>query len=398
MSGDSPLSMMGASRPRVPRRAPASRRARRLWPIAVPVVVVMLAATWCALWYVAASIADRTLAGWVQREDAAGRHYSCGAERTSGFPFSVRTLCVNAAAALPRYRPPFAASAKDVSFTAQVAHPTVLVGQVTSPLTVAERGQPPRFVATWSQAQVSVSGVPPNPNSFAISMHHPKLDDVAGAKPVTLIAADDVELHSRIVGGSAANFPVIDTVLHFASAIVPTVHPVLAEPLQGDIEIVLRGLKNLSPKPLSERFREMQKDKGSIEIKSLRIARSNAIVTGAGTLSLDADGQLDGTILVAVAGLETIVPQLGIDKLIADSLDRLTGASGKQGLSALDRLVPGLSGVVRRDANAGIVDDLKSMGRPTEIDGKPATALPVRFAHGAVYLGIVRVGKVPPLF
>jgi Uncharacterized protein conserved in bacteria (DUF2125) len=91
------------------------------------------------------------------------------------------------------------------------------------------------------------------------------------------------------------------------------------------------------------------------------------------------------------------VPQLGIDKLIADSLDRLTGASGKQGLSALDRLVPGLSGAVRRDANASIVDNLKSMGQPTEIDGKSATALPVRFAHGAVYLGIVRVGKVPPL-
>jgi hypothetical protein len=38
------------------------------------------------------------------------------------------------------------------------------------------------------------------------------------------------------------------------------------------------------------------------------------------------------------------------------------------------------------------------MGQPTEIDQKPATALPLRFTYGAIYFGMIRVGEVPPLF
>jgi hypothetical protein len=60
--------------------------------------------------------------------------------------------------------------------------------------------------------------------------------------------------------------------------------------------------------------------------------------------------------------------------------------------------MPGLSGVVTAGANASLIDDLKKMGQPTEIDGKPATALPLRFADGAVYLGMIRIGEVPALF
>ena len=47
---------------------------------------------------------------------------------------------------------------------------------------------------------------------------------------------------------------------------------------------------------------------------------------------------------------------------------------------------------------ASLIDDLKKMGQATEIDGKPATALPLRFADGAVYLGMIRIGDVPALF
>jgi hypothetical protein len=94
------------------------------------------------------------------------------------------------------------------------------------------------------------------------------------------------------------------------------------------------------------------------------------------------------------------VPQLGIDRLIAHGIDRLAGTVGQpaQGLNTLDRLMPGLSGVVRQSATSGVIDNLKKMGQPTEIDNKPAIVLPLRFSDGAVYLGIVPLGEVPPLF
>jgi hypothetical protein len=163
---------------------------------------------------------------------------------------------------------------------------------------------------------------------------------------------------------------------------------------------VLRGLKDLAPKPFAERFRELQASGGNIEIKSLRLERADAIVVGTGTLTVNARGELEGTLTLTVNGLDTIVPQLGIDKLIEQGIDRLSGANGQsgEGLSALDRLLPGLSGVVRNSAAASLIDNLKRMGQPTQIDNKPAVALPLRFADGAVYLGIIRIGEVPPLF
>ena len=407
MAGQSPLSLMHAGRQPMPPRTGRARAVadssgqRRRWAILTPVAILaVLAAAWCGLWYYAASAAGRTLAGWVAREAAAGRMYSCGSETISGFPFSIQVHCIEAAAADNSSRPPFAAAAKEITFTAPVYHPTVLVGDVTGPLTIAPPGQPPSLAATWSLARITVSGLPPDPDAFSVRLERAQLNHGAGAGAATLFAADDADFDARIVSGSAANHPVIDAVLHFASATAPTLHPLLAAPLTGDIEVVLSGFKDLSPKPFAERFREMQASGGSIEIRSLRLERTDAIVLGAGKLIVNQDGRLDGVIRVAIYGIENIVPQLGIDQLIGQGIERLTGANGSSahGLSQLDRLVPGLSGVLSAGASASVIDDLKKMGQPTQIDGKPAIALPLRISDGAVYFGMIRVGQVPALF
>ncbi|MGH6673990.1 MAG: DUF2125 domain-containing protein [Xanthobacteraceae bacterium] len=389
--------------PRRPGSAPAAAggKHRRLSPILIAVAILaILAAGWCGLWYYAASVADGTLAGWVAREARAGRVYTCGSQDISGFPFRIEARCVQASASLGGFQPPLGVAAKEITFTAPVYHPTTLLGDVTGPLTVAPPGQPPWFVATWSLATMSLSGLPPNPDAFSVAIEQPHLDHGSGASAATLFAADNAVFQARIISGSANDHPVVDAVLHFKSATAPAVHPLLTKPLQGDVEVVLRGLKDLSPKSLADRFREMQTSGGSIEIKSLRIERPNAIVTGTGTLTLNQHGQLNGAISIAIAGLDNIVPELGIDQLLAQGINRLTGTSGPsgQGLSALDRLVPGLGGVVRDSANASVVDDLKKMGKPTQIDDKPATALPLRFSNGSVFLGMIRIGEVPPLF
>jgi hypothetical protein len=404
MSGQSPLDMMHADRMRTPRRAARSTPRQRLGSIVASVVlIVVLAAGWCGLWYYAAAVADRSLAGWVEREAAAGRIYSCGSERISGFPFRIEVTCAEAAADLNSNQPPFAVAAKAITFTAQVYHPTLLVGEIASPLTVAVPGEPPSFTATWSLAQLSVSGLPPSPESFSVILDQPRLDRVDSgnsANAATLFVADHAEMRGRVVGGSANDHPVIDAFVQFASARAPTLHPLVAEPLRGNLDVVLRGFRDLSPKPWPDRFREMQAAGGSIELKSLRIERADATVVGNGTLTLNEHGRLNGVIQVAVVGVEHIVPLLGIDQVIGQGIDRLGGSSGQpaQGLSALDRIVPGLSGVVRQGANASVIDAIKKMGQPTEIDKKPAILLPLRFVDGSVYLGMIRIGEVPPLF
>ena len=401
MQGESPLNMM---RPRGQRSRQSSAAApprRRIWPVAAALAaLVVLAAGWSVLWYYAAARADRTLSAWVEREAAAGRVYSCGSQGIGGFPFRIEVTCATAGAAINSNQPPFAVSAKDITFAAALYHPTLLVGQVTGPVTVALPGQSPSYIANWAQAQMSVGGLPPEPDSVAVTFDQPQLDHVAAAEPTRVFTADHAESRSRIVDGSPSNNPVIETQVQFASATAPTLHALLAEPLQGDIDVVLRGFKDLAPKPWATRFREMQEAGGGIEIKRLRLTRPDSIVVGSGTLTVNADGKLDGVIQVAIAGLDEIVPQLGIDRLIAHGIDRLAGTVGQptQGLNTLDRLMPGLSGVVRQSATSGVIDNLKKMGQPTEIDNKPAIVLPLRFSDGAVYLGIVPLGEVPPLF
>jgi hypothetical protein len=391
--------MMHSGRPRMRRAVPAVRRRRSLWPIVVALLTIaVLAFGWCGLWYLAATTAGRTLAGWIEAEAAAGRTYACGSQDISGFPLRVVVRCTAASAALERNQPPLALAARQISFTAQVYHPTTLVGDIEAPVTVAAPGQAQSFAANWTQARLSISGVPPNPDSISISLEKPHIDSVTGANTTTLFAADSAEWQSRVIGGSATNNPVIETVIRFSSAIAPTVHALLAQPLQGDLDVVLRGLKDLSPKPMAQRFRELQAANGSIEIKSLRIERTDAIVVGTGTLTLSQTGKLNGMIPIAVAGIENIVPQLGIDRLIDQGIGKLTGSQPGHGLEALDRLVPGLSGVVRQGASASVIDDIKKMGKPTQIDGKPAVLLPLRFADGAAYLGLIRIGEIPALY
>jgi hypothetical protein len=399
MPGESPLNMMQRQRPR--RYPTAAPPRRRLWPVVLPVcVVIALAAVWCGLWYYAAGIADRTMSGWMAREAAAGRVYTCGSQTISGFPFRIEADCTTVGAAINSTQPPFAVSAKDVSVAAQVYRPTLLVGEVSSPVTVAEPGQPPSFVANWSRARGSVSGLPPEPDSVSVTLDHPHVDRMVGANGTTIFTADSAEFHGRLVGGSATSNPVIDALLTFAAATTPTLHPLLAEPAQGEVEAVFRGFKDLTPKPWPQRFREMQASGGNIEITRLRLERSDAIIVGAGTLTVNANGKLNGLIRVGIAGLENIVPKLGIDRLIGRGLDKLNGGSGQaqQGLSALDRLMPGLGGVVRDNAAATVIDSLNKMGQPTEIDKKPAIVLPLNFSDGFVSLGMVPLGEVPALF
>ena len=401
MPGESPLNMMQRQRPRRRPGAAAAPPSHRLWPVVLPVCVVTgLAAVWCGLWYSAAGIADRTMSGWMAREATAGRVYTCASQTISGFPFRIEADCTTAGATINSTQPPFAVSAKDVSVAAQVYRPTLLVGEISGPLTVAEPGQPPRFVANWSRARGSVSGLPPEPDSVSVTLDHPHVDQMAGANATTLFAADHAEFQGRVGGGSAANNPVIDALVKFAAATTPTLHPLLAEPVQGEVDAVFRGFKDLAPKPWPQRFREMQASGGNIEITRLRLERPDAIIVGAGTLTVNANGKLNGLIRIGIAGLENVVPKLGIDRLIGRGIDKLNGGSGQaqQGLNALDRLLPGLGGVVRDSAAASVIDNLNKMGQPTEIDKKPAIVLPLNFSDGFVSLGMVPLGEVPALF
>jgi hypothetical protein len=400
MPGQSPLNMMRAE-PRPLRRRPApARRKRRLWPFVVPLIVAIVALGWTWLWNYAAGIAREAEAAWIQREAALGRVYACGALTIGGFPFSIVSRCAQAAASFRNTQPPFDARANGVTFSADVFRPTVLSGEVSGPITLADPGQAPAFVANFSVAKLRLFGLPPEPEAITVTLRQPRLDRISGSDSGPNFQAEAVDVDGRIISGSATSNPVIEATAHLTGAMAPKFHALLTEPLTGDIDAVLRGFKDFSPKPWAALFRDMQAAGGGIQIKTLRIERPDAIIVGNGTLTVNQSGKVDGLIQVAVVGLDNIVPLLGIDQLIGQGIDRLTGGSGSanQGLSMLDRLVPGLGGVVRENATSSVIDNIKRMGQPTEVDHKPAVALPLRVTDGVIFLGLIPLWVIPPLF
>lgn len=392
MPGESPLNMMRPPEQRLQKRLPAPTQRGRRWLVLAPLAaVLLLAAGWAALWYFSASIADRTLAGWVEREVAAGRVYSCGTQSIGGFPLSIQAHCADASAEIKNSEPPYAVAAKAIDFAAEVYRPTRLAGDVTGPLTLAALGQQPSLTADWTRARIIVHGVPPDPEAVSIELAAPHLDRIRGGEAI--FKARQADLHGQIAAGSPSDHPVVEMTLRLSGATAPALHALLTQPTDAEFDAFVRGFKDLSPKPWADRFREMQAAGGGIEIKSLRIIQADAIMVGSGTLNVGANGKLNGLIRIAIAGIDQIIPRLGLDRLIGQGLDQLSGGNG-----TLDRLVPGLSGAIRETAGASLVDNLKKMGQPTSIDNQPAVALPLRFADGSIYLGMLRIGEAPPLF
>ena len=69
-------------------RQPGSAPRRRLWPVFLPLVlVVVLALGWSAFWFVAAGWAETRLADWREHEANSGRFYNCERQTVGGFPF-----------------------------------------------------------------------------------------------------------------------------------------------------------------------------------------------------------------------------------------------------------------------------------------------------------------------
>ena len=77
---------------------PKPTHRRSLWPVLVPLIlVVALAIVWTGLWFYAAAAAEETLDGWRAREAKSGRVYSCATQTIGGYPFRFEVRCVKPA-------------------------------------------------------------------------------------------------------------------------------------------------------------------------------------------------------------------------------------------------------------------------------------------------------------
>ena len=371
---------------------PESVRRRKRRFIGLIVLLVALAGGWSAFWFYAASQAQQQIAGWRAREAKAGRVYTCGQQSLRGFPFRIEVDCTPAAASFKSGGVPFDVETRRAIVVAQIYSPNLLIAELTGPLTVAEAGKAPGLVANWKEAYSSVGGNPLAPQRVAVVFDNPTLARVGGGTQETLLTADHMELHGRIVGGSVWNKPVIELALSMKQAALPAVRLAAAAPVDGDIVATLHGLNDFTPKPWPDRYREIQKNGGYIEITRARLEQGQTLAVGAGKLSLTPDGYLQGKLNVTAAGLEHFLNAIGASMTVQKSpeMDKVAGF--------LDKLSPGLGDVARKQVGAHLSFGVKAIEGDAKLEGKPAVSLPLTFDHGAVSLGPIPLGQTPKLF
>jgi hypothetical protein len=369
-----------------------SGRRRRWRYIILVVLIAAVVGGWTWLWRYAADQAQAAIDGWRAREAKAGRVFNCGSQSIGGYPFRVEVECLPVSVEFRSEQPPFEIRTNRVLVAVQLYQPNLLISEISGPLTIADLGGSPKIVADWKLGQSSVRGIPSSPERVSFVFDKPVVELVDGGAPWPLLRADHVEVHGRIAEGSATENPVIEIALQVVQASAPSFHPAAVPPVDADITGVMRGLGDFSPKPWDERFRELQRRGGRIDITQARVQQGDTLAIGSGSLAIDPNGRLTGEMDVTVAGLEPFLKAIGASEMVQRSpnMDKLAGM--------LDRLSPGLGDIAREQAGANISTGINMLGRPTELEGRQAVTLPLRLKDGTIYLGPIPIGPTPVLF
>lgn len=390
--------------------APRRRLLRRLFVL--PVLILVAAGAWSGFWFYAASEVNVVADAWRAREAKSGRIYDCADRRVSGFPFRLNVTCDGVTATLVSQsagqtaKTPITAKIRQIEAMAQVYDPRRITAAFHGPATISVSGAP-SLAARWSKGQSSVVGLPATPQNVSLMFDNAVIDRLEGSMQVLLASAKHIELHGRIASGSPADHPVIESVLKITQGSIQGVHPLLVQPFDAYVQAKLSGLRDFEPKPWPERFRQMQAAGGHVEIVRSRIRQGDLVAVAAGRLGLGADGRLDGQLQMTVAGIEKVIPELGIDKMLKQgvpqaALDRIAPGVKTADLNnlfgALDRAIPGLGKVVKDNANIEVQAAVNALGTQATLEGRKALAFPLRFVDGAVFLGPLKVADVPPLF
>jgi hypothetical protein len=387
-----------------------SKRRSRWGLFIAPVLLLIAAIAWSGFWLFAASQVDVQADAWRAREAKSGRLYDCAKRSVAGFPFRLEISCdgpsVTLAAQTAQPAKRFTAKLGEILVVAQVYDPRHVIAEFTPPAAISDQGGQ-SFAANWKLGRASVFGLPDTPQRASVVFDQPALARIDASMQVPLADAGHVELHGRLAEGSPRDAPVVETVLQINKGSIRGLHPLLAEPFDADVRALVSGLKDLTPKPWPVRFRELQAAGGHVEIVQSRIQQGDLIAVAAGTLGLSPAGRLEGELQMTVAGIERIIPALGIEKMLEDgvpqaTLDKVAPGVKTQDLNnlfgALDRAIPGLGKVVKQNADVGVAAGINALGKEAELEGKKARAFPLRFVDGAVFLGPLKVGQTPPLF
>ncbi|MEW6254319.1 MAG: DUF2125 domain-containing protein [Pseudomonadota bacterium] len=350
--------------------SPAPRR-RKPWIIAVPLIlVVVFGLCWSGLWVYASARADGEIDAWIAREAKLGRVWSCKERRLGGFPFRFELLCREPTLATQGTGDALRITAARAHLVAQVWAPNHIVAEFDGPAKVEDLATGHVYGATWSLLQMSAIGtIDGVPQRFSMAIDNPAIQRAPGDAAETLFSAKHFEAHARRSPPASGSGP--DGV-DYAFGLVNGTNPALGGGgIAGPIDLVLQGsvtaIDNLQPMSLSERIRAWAAANGTLKVDTFRLTTPKTALTANGALGVDPQGRVFGAVSVGFAGMDELTKALAQGGIISPEI-------------------------------ASIANALALAGRPGDVAGRKGTTFSISLKEGAVQLGKVPVGIIPPLF
>lgn len=320
---------------------------RRL--VALIIIVVVLAGGWTAGWFWFAGLVERNADSVFTEIARRGVEIDCHDRGVIGFPFAVRLACTRTDIA--EQTTGTTASLGTVTGGASVFAPTTARLDMESPAHVASRLLESPTEVTWRNAAIDIGiglngprDVSFDAADFSTALALPNLPDpgVFAARAAGTLAPSDQ-------GGTNARFAFTDLRVSADGAMFPPVSGTASGHLSVPPRALLAGRAGIAA-PVTARDIDIRLNSGE--------ARFNAH----GEISVDANGILDGSITLTIAGTE-----------------------------ALPTFIAALPPQLQMHGNA-IVGAIFALGRPTEMDGEPASELTVQITRGEARIGVLEFG------
>jgi len=326
-------------------------------------VVVVLAALWVGYWFVArevaAAVVNRAASGAI-----AGRHVVCVDPELAGFPLRLDVRCVRATYADAGGG--MTAALGSLSASAPLYRPGHVSATLTGPLTVNVPAPGIALTASWSDADATASawldGLTGGSASF-ISLDVENGGD-AVRFPLESLKADTASAAAAPAGSGDYRLSGTAKRIQLATAN----HGALPD-IDGDASVTLVGFgSSLGTDPV-ERLRDwLRKGDATAKIDHLRLAIAGAVFVADGSLTVSADGLLNGTVLLGY-----------------NSIDALA--------NLIETLRPGTS-----DRYQMPLQVLNALSKPVTIDGETFHQTPLTFTDSVVWVGIAPLpDRLPPL-
>jgi hypothetical protein len=356
----------------------------------------LLICCWSGAWFYTLHSLNTTIAGWRVWEGKSGRQYSCTSEGTGGYPFRIEMMCADPKATMVTEDGKFIIQAKELELVADVFNPSVIVSRIKGPVSFAELNRPDAYMGSWSHAQATVYGPHPTPDRVSIELADLKLEHVSDEVMEPFASAEHVAFLARL-DPNATQKPAYDLTTEIAGGIIPWGPPIASRPFTASMKAVLRGVGDMTPKPLSARMRDWQRNGGLVEITSVDVQGSWANANAQGKIALSASGGIDGTLELSGEKYDRLFEAFTGKNPAHLTSDQLAATETEGSRQVLTRSLGG-GDVASEPPHAGNPGMPTQSSPETKLSDKSRTRPAIRFVDGTAYFGSILLGRLPPFF